>query len=726
MNNDIVDNMKQTNNNDNNRKSGVSRVNNKSGKFLFENKDKKVANLNKDNIDKTQRGVLQPDLGFCNNTKLLKRKLNNNKYFNDSAGLVRNIDKKPHIADTAVVAIAAAAQTKANAKYAPINKYIITNNIITNDITHAHMNNYKQTHHTDVKANNYIYKPRHYTPFINEWYNSIYTFNMNMLKVLPSLNKTLFKLIKSYFNLYSWKLEKRTKSRRLRIKARRLSTNRILASKPELKHTSDQINITIYTYNRQKKYYLNKLKKITSLDVMDNVLPNYLKKILLQPSSGAWPSNLKLNKIKNKGLHMLMLYTKIFEQKKSITVNNHANNQEIAAEISTYLDKSVSLIADNTYNRATMTYYFFKYYAVKSLREEMLSVYIKQLIYFNQSKFDQRFIQPLIDQVKKIYNKNIQINLVDLKYLYLNSFVFSETLLTKLKNRNNNIIKVLDKSLSMFTVPDMNKLAVYNDIYNRSKRLQNITVKNFTKDKHLKLTISNNQKLELYSTNKLQDFIASTKQININGSIEMPSNKASLASEAMKAITNMNGNTSKIVTEANIKLPKHKDGVDLLLSTVHTNSVNEFKNYKTFKWASGENHLCNEVFYSINPYSTLMAPLSKLEQDNYVRNRQINVLKTIKNVDVTGIRIEVAGRLSRRTTSGKSIFKLRYKGNIKDMNSSYKGLSSVTLRGFAKSNLQHTKVTSCSRIGSYGVKVWISSFWSSSPYWLLCIHICNI
>ena len=718
--------MKQTNNNDNNRKSGVSRVNNKSGKFLFENKDKKVANLNKDNIDKTQRGVLQPDLGFCNNTKLLKRKLNNNKYFNDSAGLVRNIDKKPHIADTAVVAIAAAAQTKANAKYAPINKYIITNNIITNDITHAHMNNYKQTHHTDVKANNYIYKPRHYTPFINEWYNSIYTFNMNMLKVLPSLNKTLFKLIKSYFNLYSWKLEKRTKSRRLRIKARRLSTNRILASKPELKHTSDQINITIYTYNRQKKYYLNKLKKITSLDVMDNVLPNYLKKILLQPSSGAWPSNLKLNKIKNKGLHMLMLYTKIFEQKKSITVNNHANNQEIAAEISTYLDKSVSLIADNTYNRATMTYYFFKYYAVKSLREEMLSVYIKQLIYFNQSKFDQRFIQPLIDQVKKIYNKNIQINLVDLKYLYLNSFVFSETLLTKLKNRNNNIIKVLDKSLSMFTVPDMNKLAVYNDIYNRSKRLQNITVKNFTKDKHLKLTISNNQKLELYSTNKLQDFIASTKQININGSIEMPSNKASLASEAMKAITNMNGNTSKIVTEANIKLPKHKDGVDLLLSTVHTNSVNEFKNYKTFKWASGENHLCNEVFYSINPYSTLMAPLSKLEQDNYVRNRQINVLKTIKNVDVTGIRIEVAGRLSRRTTSGKSIFKLRYKGNIKDMNSSYKGLSSVTLRGFAKSNLQHTKVTSCSRIGSYGVKVWISSFWSSSPYWLLCIHICNI
>lgn len=113
----------------------------------------------------------------------------------------------------------------------------------------------------------------------------------------------------------------------------------------------------------------------------------------------------------------------------------------------------------------------------------------------------------------------------------------------------------------------------------------------------------------------------------------------------------------------------------------------------------------NKAFHSMNPDTSPTTPLSKSEQYNYMRNRQKNVLKTIKNVDVSGIRIEVAGRLSRRTSSGKSIFKLRYKGNIKDMNSSYKGLSSVTLRGFAKSNLQHTKVTSFTRIGSYGIKV---------------------
>lgn len=92
-------------------------------------------------------------------------------------------------------------------------------------------------------------------------------------------------------------------------------------------------------------------------------------------------------------------------------------------------------------------YSFYNNYVAKSLREEILSIYIRQLIHFNKSKFDQRFILPLVDLVQKIYNKNIQFNIVDLKYIYLNSYIFSETLMTKLKNRKNNIIKVLDKSL---------------------------------------------------------------------------------------------------------------------------------------------------------------------------------------------------------------------------------------------------------------------------------------
>ena len=84
-------------------------------------------------------------------------------------------------------------------------------------------------------------------------------------------------------------------------------------------------------------------------------------------------------------------------------------------------------------------------------------------------------------------------------------------------------------------------------------------------------------------------------------------------------------------------------------------------------------------------------------------------LGSIKNKAVTGIRLEVAGRLTRRYTAARSLFKLRYKGNLKNMDASNKGLSAVLLRGHAKSNLGYTQTSSKVRIGSFGVKGWVSS-----------------
>ena len=83
----------------------------------------------------------------------------------------------------------------------------------------------------------------------------------------------MLKLIKSYFNLYSRKLEKKVISRRLRIRVRRLSTNRMLVSRPEIKHTNDKVIITLYVYNRQEKYYLNKINSMATIDQIDKLLP---------------------------------------------------------------------------------------------------------------------------------------------------------------------------------------------------------------------------------------------------------------------------------------------------------------------------------------------------------------------------------------------------------------------------------------------------------------------
>jgi hypothetical protein len=55
-----------------------------------------------------------------------------------------------------------------------------------------------------VKPLKHIYsdtgKSRHFTPAAQEWFNSIYSFNKNYVKTLPTADKNLMDLLKSYFN----------------------------------------------------------------------------------------------------------------------------------------------------------------------------------------------------------------------------------------------------------------------------------------------------------------------------------------------------------------------------------------------------------------------------------------------------------------------------------------------------------------------------------------------
>src|SRR5258708_16458052 len=56
-----------------------------------------------------------------------------------------------------------------------------------------------------------------------------------------------------------------------------------------------------------------------------------------------------------------------------------------------------------------------------------------------------------------------------------------------------------------------------------------------------------------------------------------------------------------------------------------------------------------------------------------------NVINNIKYKGVSGFRLESKGRLSRRYTASRSVSKVRYKGNLLNIDSSYRGLSSVLL-----------------------------------------------
>lgn len=84
------------------------------------------------------------------------------------------------------------------------------------------------------------------------------------------------------------------------------------------------------------------------------------------------------------------------------------------------------------------------------------------------------------------------------------------------------------------------------------------------------------------------------------------------------------------------------------------------------------------------------------------------IINNLKYKHITGFRLEAKGRLNKRYTASRSLQKVKYKGNLLNFDSSYKGLSSVLLKGNLNSNLQYTKLNSKSRIGSFGIKGWVS------------------
>jgi Mitochondrial ribosomal protein (VAR1) len=200
---------------------------------------------------------------------------------------------------------------------------------------------------------------------------------------------------------------------------------------------------------------------------------------------------------------------------------------------------------------------FYKKLVKKSLDKSLLYDYYKQLIIINESKFNYNYLQYLKTYLEKIYNKNVEFNLVNLRYIYLNSDIFSQSISLKISKNRRKLLKFL----------------------NNLKR---------------KVKIRNKKNLYQLTSNRLNN------------------------------------------------------------------------------------------------------------QDKNLLEKK--VLNNIRYKHVTGFRLEVSGRITRRYTASRSISKLRYKGNLLNIDSSYRGLSSVLLKGNLKSNVQHTKLRSKTRIGSFGIK----------------------
>jgi hypothetical protein len=80
----------------------------------------------------------------------------------------------------------------------------------------------------------------------------------------------------------------------------------------------------------------------------------------------------------------------------------------------------------------------------------------------------------LLELVEEIYGKKVEFNIVKLKKLHLNSDIYTQTVALKLKNRNNNLKKVLQSSLNKAQISTFFREAAKHYDFDRNDLLINI------------------------------------------------------------------------------------------------------------------------------------------------------------------------------------------------------------------------------------------------------------
>jgi len=90
--------------------------------------------------------------------------------------------------------------------------------------------------------------------------------------------------------------------------------------------------------------------------------------------------------------------------------------------------------------------------------------------------------------------------------------------------------------------------------------------------------------------------------------------------------------------------------------------------------------------------------------DNAETLNKNNVVNNIKQQVVSGVRFEASGRLTKRLTAMRAVFKYRYAGRLQNIRSSFNNESAPLIRGHLKANLQYSLINSKTRNGTFGLK----------------------
>lgn len=393
-------------------------------------------------------------------------------------------------------------------------------------------------------------------------------------------------------------------------------------------------NFLLLKYGSSKNYIFFYKRRVTSSDTGDfvNQFKVLKKRIYTRNKANTF------NKLKTLGKNIIMqstlykidyFYNKYVQvinltNNKNNNVSNKYNNSEKLylpnrGKSSSYLNISKNNLRD-MYNIN-----FIK----EMLDKEFLYLYYIKILSLNNILFKNWFLMNLKNILASIYNKKIVFNLINLKYMHLNSDIFSQAIMIRLRNyRKNKLTKVLNKALNLVVLSRLNERS-----YNMQSPIYKFIDNHFNRFKYLNR--------ELFNDNSNQ------------------------------LIDSKNNIKNTVYTKGNLAV-----------------------------WREKENTYLNSLNYLKPGYVP-----SKIRHLNSVQATTINF---IKYKSVFGVKLETSGRLSKRSTASRAIFKFRYKGTLKNNADINRTDSSVIINNKI-TNLQFTKISSKTRNGSFGLKGWINN-----------------
>jgi len=489
-------------------------------------------------------------------------------------------------------------------------------------------------------------KTKYFPPVSKEWKNSICAFNPNNLKNLPAYDLNINSLIKKYFNLYF-------------KQGFAFTPIFLMLLYPEDQKSSS----SSATKKKSSKSLLRRMRMHVSMNKI------YVSKAEIKhTNTKAILTVYTYNREKVSLLKRIKLLRKSFYDKINLLIDENL-------EMGWTNDK---LMRANKYNKKVIASF---------LKDIILLRNYKLRLNLNKSKFEEKLLYKLNNLIIKFYNKKVEFNIVNLRSIILNSDIFTEILTLKLKDKKNHILKMMGFILNKVVLPKVNRI---------------------TEKAHIVKKVDSN--------------LLENKFKNLNIISILSSDSDSDSDSDSEATTTTTTTTTKFLSKSLPALRPSTNPEDSASPGQKVdNNLSEFLNklyYNVRACALNNNllklsaHKARNVSNEENPSSTRVlnpSDRSAAAKQPHTRSEIYEIIfNSINYKNMGGVRLEVKGRLTKRNRADRALFKVKWKGGLKNIDSSYKGLSSVNMRGYAKPNVEYSIFTSKRRIGAFAVKGWIS------------------